>query len=168
MLLALRDIANLCFDRMKSYTMDEVNFREEVRAEIKKTKLSIPQEQKKQFVKSAAYQLSLQVARFNENPMNFNLEKKGHNNQALTDFEETILCGIMMSQRQLGMKITLERVRRAAKLAFGEKKRCFSRTWVNGFKERNSDIFYLNQKQSMSTATNVNSSAKNLRISLKE
>ena len=65
--------------------------------------LSMAIDVEKQFVKSAAEQLSHQIVQFKHNIGSYNQEgdwigKKEHNNLLLTEFEEALLCGIMVSQ----------------------------------------------------------------------
>jgi hypothetical protein len=135
--------------------LTDVNFREEIRQQLEIMSILIHPDAKDQFVKSTANQLQVLVKKFADDPLSFDLNgewlgRKGHQNQILTDFEEATLCGILVSQRQLGKKISPARIRQAAQLAFGGDGRQFSKNWVKRFNKRNNDIFYLQRKRSMS------------------
>lgn len=153
--VAPKDVANCCFERIKHLDLTDLNFREEIRTQMEMMSVCIHPDAKNQFVKSSANQLQVLVKQFVGNPLHFDLNgewlgRKAHQNQILTDFEEATLCGILVSQRQLGKKISPSRIKQAAQLAYGGDGRQFSKNWVKRFSQRNDDIFYLQRKRSMS------------------
>lgn len=151
-----RAVAIRCYDRIKDLDLTDINYRAEIRKEINSLSLTIPPDASKQFTKSAANHLAVLVKTLEDDPTSFDqngewIGMKSHQNQLLTDFEEALLCGILMSQRQLGKKITPIRAKQAASIAFGDGRSSFSKTWAKRFVKRNQDIFYLRKKRSMSS-----------------
>ena len=146
------ELANRCFERLRYLPQDDINYCGEIKEEMKAMSLDVDPQKEKQLVKSAGVQLYRRLKQHQESLSCSGSVKKStgmkkHQNQILTDVEEAILCGILISQRQLGMKITLRHVKQEAALAYS---RPFGKSRAKRFLERNSNIFNLSHKKSMS------------------
>lgn len=153
--LAPREIAKHALERLGYQDPTELNLCSEVRLSMEALSCNVASEDRKRFVKSAAYQLSLLLQQLQKSKKHYPigeecLDIKSHANQNLTDVEESFLCGVLMAQRQSGLKITLLRARQAAEVAFGGRGLKFGKNWSKGFKKRNTSIFTISKKRSMS------------------
>jgi hypothetical protein len=156
-----RDIATAAFTRILqslSNPLDvanmDINYRGKIREEMMQMKMESPHNEVKKFVNSAAIQLARLQRNFLANPSDITAEghwigRKQHCNQILSTFEETLICGILTSQRHFGVKITKETVQETARAAYPEKHASFGKDWIKGFLKRNDDIFVLCPKKSM-------------------
>ena len=118
MSVMLRDVAASAFERIVRSFPDPhtllnltLDFCVEIQKEMTSMKVQLEPDDVKKFVKSAAVQLYRLKKKFDENPTMADghwIGKKDHMNQILTTFEEALLCGILTSQRHLGVKLKRE------------------------------------------------------------
>ena len=72
--------------------------------------------------------------------------QKSHGHQLLTDVEEMILLGLLISQRHNQVRLTQPHIKATAISMFGLAKGNFSRNWVRAFEERHKDILFRSGK----------------------
>jgi len=156
-----RDIANHAFERILrclddplSLSMVTLDYFAEIRNEMVSMQITLEPAAQKKFVKSAARQLAHLKEKTQENPSSINVDgdwigKFRHGNQVLTEIEEALLCGILSSQRHLGVKIVQSTICEIARSTYPDKGAAFSKEWLEGFLHRNKDLFVLRAKKSM-------------------
>ena len=156
-----RDAANHAFERILrslddplSLPMVTLDYFAEIHDEMDSMHITLEPIARKKFVKSAARQLAHLKEKTEEEPSRINVDgdwigKSGHGNQVLTEIEEALLCGILSSQRHLGVKIVRSTICEIARSTYPNKGAVFSKEWLEGFLHRNEDLFVLRTKKSM-------------------
>lgn len=80
--------------------------------------------------------------------------QKSHGHQLLTDAEEMILVGVLLSQRHNQVRLTQPHIAATATCMFGTTKGIFCRNWVRAFEERHQDILFRSKKSRKTMASN--------------
>ena len=153
-----RDVANIVFERWvaqrtntRQSWSERFDFCAEVEKEVANLQNDVTCDEMKKFTASVHRQLRRLKQKDMHNELTMDgdwVGQKMHGNQLLSDVEEMILCGMLMSQHRNQIKLTIPYVRRVASLVF-KGRDFFGSKWAKMFRKRHRGFFDLRSKKTM-------------------